>query len=386
MTGRERVLAALNHQEPDRVPYDQGTTFVTGIHRIAYDNLLEALGMSEQEPRPILDPIQQLATPHKEVLEHLGVDTRSTYLYLPGRPDRPEPKASEDEDYRQYTGEWGITWRMPTDGGLYYDMCAHPLEGATVADVEAHDWPDPLADLDRDKLIEVCREVREAGEYALIVGGYGAGFLELDLWLQGFNDGYANLVANKPVTEAVLDNILRIKLEHAQAVLEAVGQYTDIFYLGDDLGHQDRPAIRVEWFRELLRPRYLQYFGLVRKLAPQAKIFFHSCGSVYDLLPEVIETGIDILNPVQVSAAEMGDTARLKREFGDVLTFWGGIDTQQVLPRGTPQEVKDEVRRRIDDLAPGGGYVLNTVHNIQADVPPENILAMVEALDEHGWR
>ncbi len=386
MTGRERVLAALNHQEPDRVPYDQGTTFVTGIHRIAYDNLLRAIGMADLEPRPILDPIQQLATPHEEVLEYLGVDTRSTYLYLPGRPDRPEAKASDDGHYYRYTGEWGMKWRMPTDGGFYYDMYAHPLEGATsVEEVEAHDWPDPLATLDTDGLVRACREVHEANEYALIVGGYGAGFLELDLWLQGFNDGYMNLIANKPVTEAILDNILRIKLEHAQAVLEAVGQWADVFYFGDDLGHQEGPAIRAEWFRELLRPRYLEYFALIRKLAPQVKIFFHSCGSVYDLLPEVIETGIDILNPVQVSAAEM-DTARLKREFGDALTFWGGIDTQDVLPHGTPQEVKDEVRRRIDDLAPGGGYVLNTVHNIQPDVPPENILALVEALEEYGWR
>jgi len=385
MTGRERVLTALNHQEPDRVPYDQGTTFVTGIHRIAYDNLLNAIGMAELGPLPILDPIQQLATPHEEVLEHLGVDTRSTYLYVAGRPDRPEPKASDDEDYRQYTGEWGIKWRMPKDGGLYYDMCAHPLEGASsIAEVEAHDWPDPLEDFDPETLIEVCRQVHEAGEYALIVGGYGSGFLELDLWLQGFNDGYMNLIANKPVTEAILDNVLRIKLAHAQAVLEAVAEYVDIFYLGDDLGHQEGPAIRVEWFRELLKPRYIEYFTLIRKLAPQAKIFFHTCGSVYELLPEVIETGIDILNPVQVSAAEM-DTARLKHEFGDDISFWGGVDTQHVLPHGTPQEVKDEVKRRIDDLAPGGGYVLNSVHNIQADVSPENILAMLEALDDYGW-
>ena len=383
MTGRERVLAALDHQEPDRVPYDQGTTFVTGIHRIAYDNLLEAIGMADLAPRPILDPLQQLATPHEQALEYLGVDTRSTYLYMPGRP---EPEVTEDQEYYMYTCEWGIKRRMPKDGGLYYDMYEYPLAGVTtVEEVEAHNWPDPLATLDTDKLIQVCREVREANEYALIVGGYGAGFLELDLWVQGFNDGYMNLIANKPVTEAILDNILRIKLEHAQAVLEAVGQWTDIYYLGDDLGHQEGPAIRVEWFRELFKPRYIEYFSLVKKLAPQAKVFFHTCGSVYDLLPEVIETGIDILNPVQVSAAKM-DTARLKREFGDALTFWGGIDTQEVLPHGTPQEVKDEVRRRIDDLAPGGGYVLNTVHNIQPDVPPDNILAMVEALDEYGWR
>jgi uroporphyrinogen decarboxylase len=127
------------------------------------------------------------------------------------------------------------------------------------------------------------------------------------------------------------------------------------------------------------------YHEAVKRAAPQAKMFFHTCGSVVNLLPDLIETGIDILNPVQVAAAGMGDTAALKARFGADVTFWGGIDTQHVMPHGTPQDVKDEVRRRMDDLAPGGGYVLNTSHNIQADVPAANILALVEALDEYGW-
>ncbi len=383
MTSRERVLAALSHTEPDRVPFDLGTTFVTGIHHIAYERLVQALGIEGLEPQPMLDPLQQLAMPHEQVLRELGTDTRSVYLKLPGRALN---KVSEDEQYRYSTCEWGITRRMPKDGGLYYDMCEHPLDGAeTVADVEAYAWPDPLASLDLDAIEAACRDIKGSGDYPVIVGGYGAGMLEILLWLQGYDQGYMNLLVNKPVTQAILANILRLKLAYVEAVLERVGPYVDIFYNGDDVGLQDGPMIRREWFDELLRAPYIEYHEAIRRGAPQAKLFFHTCGSVVELLPDLIATGIDILNPVQVAAAGMGNTAALKRDFGDAVTFWGGIDTQHVLPHGGPQDVRDEVRRRIDDLAPGGGYVLNTVHNIQADVPVANILAMVEALDEFGW-
>ena len=383
MTPRERVLAALGHNEPDRVPLDLGTTFVTGIHRIAYGKLLDLLGMDGLTEKPLLDPFQQLAMPHEEVLRELGVDTRSVYLKLPGRAlENP----SEDGRYLYSLDSWGLKRRMPKDGGLYYDMYEHPLAGAeTVEDVEAWNWPDPLPDLDLDAVEQACREIKLSGDYPIIAGGYGSGMLELVLWLQGYDQGYMNLLVNKPVTEAILDRVTGIKVAYAKAVLQRIGPYVDIFYNGDDLGLQNAPMIRPEWFRELLAPRYRAYHEAITEAAPQVRIFFHTCGSVVDLLPDLIETGIDILNPVQVNATGMGDTADLKRRFGDAVTFWGGIDTQQVLPGGSPQSVKDEVRRRIDDLAPGGGYVLNTVHNIQADVPPENVLAIVEALDEYGW-
>ncbi|MFW6438387.1 MAG: uroporphyrinogen decarboxylase family protein [Armatimonadota bacterium] len=383
MTPRERVLAALRHEEPDRVPFDLGTTFVTGIHRIAYDNLTEAMGMEDLEEKPLLDPFQQLAMPHEEVLRELGVDTRSVYLKLPGRAlENP----SEDDEYFYSLDSWGLRRRMPKDGGLYYDMFEFPLAGMeTVAEIDAYDWPDPLAGLDLDALEDACREIKTSGDYPVIVGGFGSGMLELVLWLQGYDQGYMNLIVNTDVTEAILEHVVELKVTYAEAVLERVGPWVDVFYNGDDLGLQDGPMIRPEWFTTLLAPRYVQYHEAIRAKAPQAKIFFHTCGSVVDLLPHIIETGIDILNPVQVNAAGMGDTAMLKREFGDEVTFWGAVDTQHVMPNGGPEDVRDEVRRRIDDLAPGGGYVLNTSHNIQADVPPENILALVEALDEFGW-
>ena len=383
MTPRERILAALSHTEADRVPFDLGTTLVTGIHRIAYANLLDALGMADLPEQPLLDPFQQLAMPHEEVLRTLGVDTRSVYLKLPGRAlDNP----SEDERYFYSVDAWGLKRRMPKDGGLYYDMFQPPLAGMeTVAEIEAYAWPDPLAGLDLAAIEEACRQITASGDYPIIVGGFGSGMLELLIWLQGYDQDFMNLHVNRQVTKAIHDRVVELKITYAEAVLERGGAWVDVFYNGDDLGLQDGPMIRREWFTELLAPRYVAYHEAVKRAAPQVKMFFHTCGSVVDLLPDLIETGIDILNPVQVAAAGMGDTAALKSRFGAYGTFWCGIDTQHVMPHGTPQDVIDEVRRRIDDLAPGGGYVLNTSHNIQADVPAANILALVEALDEYGW-
>ncbi len=383
MTSRERVLAALNHTEPDRVPYDQGTMMVTGIHRIAYDGLVAALGIKDLPPTGILDPVQQLAMPHERVLQAMGVDTRSVYLKLPGRT---LGRTWEDDEYLHAEDEWGIRRRMPRDGGLYYDQYHHPLAGAeSAADVEAYDWPDPAANLDVDAFVSAIADIRAAGDYAVIVGGVASGMLEMVMWLQGYDQAYMNLIVGEDITHAILDKVLEIKLAYVEKLLGVVGGDVDVFYNGDDVGLQDGPMLRPEWFETFLAPRYTEYHAAVKRLAPSSAMFFHSCGSVYEVLPALIETGIDILNPVQVNAAEMGDTARLKREFGDAVTFWGGIDTQEVLPHGTPAEVKDEVRRRIDDLAPGGGFVLNSVHNIQADVPAANIVAMLEALDEYGW-
>jgi uroporphyrinogen decarboxylase len=183
---------------------------------------------------------------------------------------------------------------------------------------------------------------------------------------------------------ALCDEILRLKIAYWERALAEVGDLVDIVQEGDDYGGQDDLLLRPESWRELFKPRLRQLLATIRAGAPHAKLFFHSCGSILSIIPDLIEVGVDILNPVQVAAAGM-DSAALKAEFGDELVFWGGgVDTQHVLPTGTPQQVADEVRRRVEDLAPGGGFVFNTVHNIQADVPPENLLAMRQALEEHG--
>lgn len=393
MNSRDRLLTAMDHREPDRVPFDLGTTFVTGITKVAYRSLLEALGEGQRPDPPLLDPVQQLVVADQDILDRLGTDTTSLSRHLPTRAPVSE---WEDDDYWMFYDAWGIGWRRPKvfrsghsgseQGGLYYDMFIHPLAGKGLEEAKAHPWPDPTKTFDRKMVRDLARRLSEETDKGIIAPAFGSGILEMTLWLQGYDQGYMNLIADKQLTCYLLDKITDIKMAYAEVMLEAAGDYCHVFYAGgDDVGHQFSPAMRPEMFRELMVPRYKRYHEFIKMKAPHIKVFFHSCGCVYPLIPDLIEAGIDILNPVQVNAAEMGDTARLKREFGRDLIFWGGIDTQKVMPHGTPQDVKDEVKRRIDDLAPGGGYVFDTVHNIQADVPGANVVALAEALDEYGW-
>lgn len=391
MTSRDRLTTALDHREPDRVPFDLGTTFVTGITKLAYRSLLEAMGEGDRPEPRLLDPVQQLVVADQDILDRLGTDTTSLQRHFPTRAPVTE---WEDDDYWMFLDAWGIGWRRPKvfraatgeQGGLYYDMFIHPLAGKDLDGAKTHPWPDPTKNFDREGIRALAKRLYNETDKGLICPAFGSGILEMTLWLQGYDQGYMNLLADKPLTCYLLDRITDLKMAYAELMLETAGDYCHVFYAGgDDVGHQHSPAMRPELFRELMVPRYKRYFDFIKLKAPHIKVFFHSCGCVYPLLPDLIESGIDILNPVQVNAAEMGDTKRLKKEFGKDLIFWGGIDTQKVMPHGTPQDVKDEVKRRIDDLAPGGGYVFDTVHNIQADVPGENVLAMAEALDEYGW-
>ncbi len=382
MTSRQRVLTALGHEEPDRVPFDLGSTFVSGIQQKAYVNLLDHLGESDRDLLPILDIMQQLATPHQEVLDELGVDFTGLIRYVGWRG---ETEVAEDDRFYYMYDAWGIGWHMPKEGGLYYDMFDHPLDGASLADAKAYHWPDPVADLDLDKMARVARKAYEDTDKAIVIPTFGAGILELYQWLLGYEHAFISLAADQVLARFVLEKITELKMAYDAAVLPVVARYAHVYYGGDDLGHQQATALSPQMLREMIIPLHKRQNEQIRRLAPHLKIFYHTCGSVYQVIADLIEAGIDILQPVQVSAAQMGDTARIKREFGDELTFWGAVDTQSVMPHGTPQQVKDEVRQRIDDLAPGGGYVLGTVHNIQGDVPPENIMALVEALDEYGW-
>lgn len=209
-------------------------------------------------------------------------------------------------------------------------------------------------------------------------------FFQMSFLLRGFEDFFMDLAANPPLACYLMDKVIELKMKFWGLVLEELGDYITVVALADDLGDQRGPRISLQMYKKYIKPRQKKLIGFIRKIAPHpVYIFLHSCGSVYDFIPDLIEVGVDILNPVQVSAANM-DTKKLKKEFGKDIVFWGGIDTQQVLPRGTTQQVRDEVKRRIDDLAPGGGFIFNPVHNIQEEVPPQNIMAMWEALQDYG--
>jgi len=380
LTPYQRLLTTLRHQEPDYIPFDLSSTKVTGIHRVAYKNLLTHLGIEEKDI-PIFDMKQQLASPSAALLERLTVDVRGIQ---PNAPSHWQLKIEDADGYTAYTDEWGMTWRKPREGGLYYDICAHPLAGISSAqELQGYCWPDPQDEKRFAGLKETAKSFTAQG-YPVVLAGLMAGLLEMCFWLRGFENFYLDLALRPALVEALLEKLLELKMAYWEKALAEVGENILIVYEGDDLGVQKSTIISPEMYRRYVKPKEKRLFSFIKEKARgETFLFFHTCGSVYDILPDLVEVGIDILNPVQVSAAKM-DTRRLKREFGDVLTFWGGIDTQGVLPRGTPDEVRDEVKRRIDDLAPGGGFVLNSVHNIQADVPPENIMAMWETLQEYG--
>jgi uroporphyrinogen decarboxylase len=381
-TSRNRVAAALEHREPDRVPYDLGGTILSGIHHQAYRRLRDYLGLPSADVE-IEDPIQQLACVHEDVKQRLGVDV---YGLNPSKPRGITRAPWSEGGYHKLVDEWGIEWWKPEAGGFYYDMRRHPL--AQIDSIQAlghYRFPDPLDPARYQQMAERADDLLNRRNVAYVLGRNAPGIFEIALWMRGFENFYCDLLTNQVFAEALLDRILEIKMKYWARALELVGPNVMMVSEADDLAGQNRCLIRPELYRKLIKPRHAQLFAFIkRQTRVPIKIFYHSCGAIAPLLPDLIESGIDILNPVQVSAAGM-DTRELKKRFGNDLTFYGGgVDTQHILPHGTPQKVRAEVRRRIDDLAPGGGFIFNTVHNIQADVPPENIVAMWEALREYG--
>ncbi len=383
-TSRRRVEAALNHREPDRVPFDLGGTILTGIHQQAYKRLREYLGLPAVDVQ-IEDPVQQLALVDEDVKQRFQVDVYGVNPSKPWSFQQRRPAWSED-GYDKMQDEWGIEWWKPQQGGFYFDMRRHPLaEVDTIGGLNSYQWPDPLDPGRYAGMPERASELMNSRQVGFVLGRNAPGIFEIALWMRGFENFYCDMIANQSFAEALLDIITEIKMKYWARALELVGPNVMMVSEADDLASQNRCLVSPDLYRKLIKPRHTKLFAFIQKQARvPVKIFYHSCGAISELLPDLIESGIDVLNPVQVSAAGM-DTRELKARFGNSLTFYGGgVDTQEVLPHGRPQQVRDEVKRRIDDLAPGGGFIFNTVHNIQADVPPENILAMWETVHEYG--
>jgi len=384
MNSRERVLTTLNHKEPDRVPYDMGGTVVTGIQAKAYRRLRKYLGLPEKEI-VILDILQQLAQVDDDVMEHLGVDVRnvsprSTASF------KIEIKDTPDGHYHYFYDEYQVGWRMPIDGGMYYDMFDHPLSGEINAgNVERYVLPDPLDPARFAGLPAASRKVLEQEKRALVIGNISAGIFELYLWTRGFKDGYSDWAGNPDLAKKMLRKYVDLQMAYWERMFEVMeGIPIDVVQMADDLAGQNNLLISPISYRKNLKPFHKEMFDYIHSKT-DAKIFFHSCGSIRTLIPDLIEIGVDILNPVQVNAARM-DSSELKREYGKDICFWGGgVDTQKAFDEyHSPQEVRVDVRKRLDDFMPGGGFVFNTIHNIQGNVPPENIMAMWETLQEFG--
>jgi len=371
LKSRERVLAALKHHEPDRIPIDLGSRSST-IETVAYNNLKKHLDFEAETVISVNDHV----IPHEEILKRFSIDTR----YV--RIKAPKNFAVEMAPDNSFVDEWGTRHKKP-ETSLYYDpVPPYPLENAGINDLDCYPWPDSEDPGRVEGLEAEARELFENTDYAIVADIPFLGPFEYAWLLLRGPKFLEDLILDKPFARALLEKIADIHIQIYDKFLSAVGKHINIVAVSDDLGSQDRPLISPKLYRELIKPVHARLWDFI-KTKTDAYLFLHSCGSIYSFIPDLIELGVDIINPVQVSAKDM-DSRTLKREFGKDITFWGGIDTQRVMPIGSPDRVEKEVIRRIKDLAPGGGYVLAAAHNIQADVNPENVCRMFESTQKFG--
>ena len=353
MTHKERLLTALNHEEPDRVPICAWYTPEAELR------MLKHLGVdsTQTETYKAAGGVLPILMEHDFLISWIGP---CTGYYA--RPDR------------EYTDEWGIGWKwFENQFGAYTEMVHHPL--ANIKDPSEFQMPDFSRE---DRYFGVKRLIGEYGEEYGIMGGVACTLFELAWYLRGMEQVLMDAVINKDFLHAYLDKLMGW-IEVAGRKLTGLG--VDIIWIGDDFGTQNRMLVRPELFREYFKPRYAKLFAAWKSINPQLKIAFHSDGCIYPIIGDLVEIGLDILNPIQPKSM---DPARVKKEFGQHLTLWGTIDIQHVLPFGTPEDVVNEVKLRVETAAKGGGLILAPAHNIQPEVPLENVLAFYAAAKEYG--
>jgi uroporphyrinogen decarboxylase len=381
LTSRERVLKAINFQEADRVPIDLGG-FQTGIHRVAYQDLLAHLGLEEEIE--ILDPVQQLAKPSEAVLERFHVDIR--YICAHG-PDSFKGGIEQNERdgrlWHDLKDEFGVVWSMPDDQMLYMDPSHHPLAHATVEDLKSYPFPDGSDPTRFTGVREQALKMREKTDYAICTGISGVVY-EYCWYMRGLERWFMDTIENPEFCQALLDQTAKFWIDFHTGFMKAVGDIVDVVMIGDDLAGQAGPLFSADFYKCMVKPRQKKLVQHIKSLT-DAKIWYHTCGGCAPLIPELLDNGVDILNPVQVSAAGM-DAQVLKDRFGKDVVFWGGgCDSQHILPFATAEEVKADAKKYIEIFKPGGGYVFNNVHNIQGGVPPENVIALFEAAYDYAF-
>jgi uroporphyrinogen decarboxylase len=381
MTSRQRVLKALNHQIPDRVPIDLGG-FQTGIHKKAYLELLDYLGIGDE--LTIMDPVQQLARPCEELLERFHVDIRYVCAHGPDSfKGGIEQNVRDGKLWHDLKDEFGVIWSMPDDQQLYMDISRHPLAEATVKDLADYPFPDGGDPTRFTGVREKALKLRNETPYAISTG-IGGVVYEICWYMRGLERWFTDMIENPGFCEALLDKTLKFWLDYFDGFMADVGDIIDIVMIGDDLAGQSGPLFSPDFYHKVVKPRQKKLVQHIKSLT-DAKIWYHTCGCCYKYIPELIDNGIDILNPVQIGLPNM-EPEKLKNEFGKQLVFWGGaIDAQHVLPFAKPNEIRNHVRANLEFFKPGGGYVFNNVHNIQVGVPPENIVALFDAAYDFGF-
>lgn len=371
MNRRERFQRIVNFQEADRVPIDLGS-HVASIHRHTYARLAQAHpALNLQNQDLVLDRMVQNVVPDERLLQRLGVDFRWI---------APRWVGVEEAANGVYRDMWGIEWQYMLDA---FSVMRSPLRDAvTIADLDRHPWPDPAdPDLVRG-LGDRARQLFADTDYVLVADAIKGGLLTKALQIRGYERFFADMVNNPDFAAALLDRLLDLYQRFWTHFLREVGRYVDVVYFTDDIGGQSALMISPHTFRALLKPRLATLINHIKSLA-DVKFMYHTDGTITPVLDDIVEMGVDILNPIQTSAVGM-ETAALKAQYHGKLVFHGAIDVQQMLPFATPDEVRYDVARRLFDLAPGGGYILAPCHNIGSDVPIENVFAMYDAARELG--
>ncbi len=374
MTPRECFHASMNHQKPDRLLLDMGK-HIGSIHRRAYVKLRDYLGDdSLQNENVILDRMAQTVVPDEALLQRFDIDFRwlvPNWVQVDERSDVPG-----------YIDMWGVPYKATED----WDHCVvdgAPMREATLDNIDDFKWPDPDDPAQFKGLREKARDLYENTDYVIGADAIKAGVLMNALQMRGYDKFFMDLILDKGFAEGLMDRILATLKEMWSRYMEEVGEYVQIAYVTDDLGSQKSLLISPDLFREMLKPRMKELHDHIKSLA-DVKLMFHTDGAVSPLLDDFLEMNVDILNPVQTSVNGLEDTFALKQAYGDRLSFHGAIDVQQMMPNATPDELKQEIAKRIYDLGRNGGYILAPCHNLGHDISPENVVTLFETARELG--
>ena len=381
MTSRERVQAVLNHEIPDRVPIILGVSNATGIKMKPYQGVKELAGINAPDDYIYDWPELGSAKVDEQSMLRLHSDVRGV---LDRFPKAVQERNNNREPHSPCLDDWGMG-QIEIEPGVWFPGY-HPLaEATTIKELEDYNgWPD-MDDPYRVAHVHTeAQRLADEDRFAIMATPWLMFPLERAFGLQGMDKFLLNLAMYPDFAEAMLKKNLQLCKQHMGHFLEAIGDNIDIIKIGDDLGSQDRLMISPRMYRQMLKPLHAELIQYIKDRT-KAKVFFHTDGDVFDLIEDFIEIGVDVLNPIQTSAGKMSDLAGLKERYGSRLVFCGAVDTQHILPDGTPEEVRQEVRRVINILGEGGGYMVASVHTIMNEVPPENILAMVDAVEEFGY-
>ncbi len=378
----QRLSTSLQHKEPDKIPFDLGGALVCGINVIALRNLKKYIGLDSRTE--VYDKITQIGRVDDDVIEKLKIDIVNVAPNPPKAPGLAED-LGRDGDYLKLKDEFGIEYRMPVEGGHYYDIYKSPLRNAgKISDIKNYDWPDPLDDNRFKNLKQQADKVIFKDKKAYFLERMSAGMWENAIWMTGYEKFFTDMIVNKKFVHAIMDKFLEIKCKYWEKALDTVGENVLAISAADDLGTKESLLVSLDLYKELIWPYHKKLFDFIKEKAKsKVYIFFHCDGAIKEAIPSLLEAGVDILNPIQVNCKGM-DTKKLKKEFGKDLTFWGGSCDNNILSFGTPDEVREETKKRIFDLAPGGGFVFAPIHIVQSSVPSENLMAWWETLQEYS--